>query len=168
MSSGSHSECQNCGASVYREHLDSGIARYEDGKLMCAHCVTEYERTHDGVDDPNDDSLAPIEFDTGDDELTVDMSSTRIHNTAADSLLGAQGVWDDSHFKRPLGPPTEGATRCRVFHSKLSEAALGFMNTTINEWLDQAPSINIKFATSTIGQFEGKQKEPNIILTMFY
>ena len=43
------SKCQECGASIYPEHLDTGIARYEAGKLMCVHCVEEYEAAHDAV-----------------------------------------------------------------------------------------------------------------------
>ncbi len=47
MSDKSMSKCHNCGASVYPEHVDTGIARYEGGKLLCVHCVEEYEATHD-------------------------------------------------------------------------------------------------------------------------
>lgn len=161
-----HSVCSACGAMVYPEHLDSGIARYEGGKLMCPHCVVEYEKSHqDQGDDPD---LAPIAFDSDLSGTKIDLGGTRIQTTAAESLLGYQGAWDDAKWKRQPDPKQLGAIRCRLFHSKLSEAALGFMNNAINEWLDANPQVVVKFATSTIGQFEGKHTEPNIILTLFY
>lgn len=167
MSSDHHSVCSSCGASVYPEHLDAGIARYEGGKLMCPHCVVEYEKTHDG--EAIDDMLAPIAFDDEDMSGTkVDLGASRIQTTAADSLLGHQGAWDDSKWRRKLDPNAAGAIRCRLFHSKLSEAALNFMNNAINEWLDSNPQVTVKFANSTIGQFEGKHTEPNIIITIYY
>jgi hypothetical protein len=159
--------CQGCGASIYRQHIDSGIARYEGGKLLCSHCVIEYEQAHDGE---ADESFAPIEFDGGEEdeeEIKVDLSKSRIHS-ASTATLGRAGGWDDAKFARQLDTRAISATRCRTFHSKLSEAALDFMNNQINEWIDNNPNINIKFATSTIGIFEGKHAEPNLILTLFY
>ncbi len=78
------------------------------------------------------------------------------------------GDWNDARFDRQLDPRTVYSTRCRTFHSKLSEAALEFMNNQINEWIDKHDDLSIKFATSTIGTFEGKHSEPNLILTLFY
>ena len=156
--------CTSCGSSIYRQHLDSGIARYEHGKLMCAHCVAEFEASHAGEKDAE---FEPIELDTGDEELKVDLSQSRIHS-ASSATLGRAGAWDDKKFKRPLDTRAISATRCRTFHAKLSEAALEFMNNQINEWIDSNESINVKFATSTIGTFEGKHAEPNVILTLFY
>ena len=42
------------------------------------------------------------------------------------------------------------------------------MNDQINDWLDGNDKISVKTATSTIGMFEGKHAEPNLILTIFY
>lgn len=159
--------CEQCGASVYKQHLDSGIARYENGKLLCSHCVAEFERAHDtGV---VDEGFEPIEFD--DEERPSDhkeeLSKTRFHTSAA--TLGIAGVWDESKFKRPLLPPSSpGATRCRTFHCKLTEAAVDYMNGQINDWLEHNDGLVIKFASSTIGNFEGKHTEPNLIVTVFY
>ncbi|MBI4719576.1 MAG: hypothetical protein HY763_17410 [Planctomycetes bacterium] len=165
------SKCHKCGASVYRAHLDAGIARYEDGELMCPHCVSEFEKAHDKSGAGGDDSFAPITFDDEDDHPPArpkpDLSSSRIHAASA-ATLGATAVWDENRFHRPLSPAQAGATRCRTFHAKLSAAAIDFMNNQINDWLDNNEKIVIKFATSTIGPFEGKHTEPNIIVTVFY
>ena len=163
------SVCGVCGASVYKEHLDAGIARYEDGKLLCTHCVVEYEQMHDSAGGAVDEELAPITFDSDDDknEPPVDMSESRIQVLTGTTVSGG-GPWDESRFKRRLDPKSGGASRCRMFHSKLSDGAVDFMTNSINEWLDANKDIVIKFATSTIGPFEGKHTEPNLILTLYY
>jgi len=151
---------------VYQQHLDSGIARYADGKLMCKQCLEEYERTHDGAGG-GDLDFAPIALDAPVRERSVRKSESLVHG-ATTATLGTGEAWDDRKFRRPLDPTGTGASRCRTFHSKISEAAIAFMHSQINEWLDENDEITIKFATTTIGQFEGKHVEPNIIITMFY
>jgi len=161
------SSCQKCGASVYKQHLDSGIARYEGGKLMCAHCCSEYERMHDSTGTSVMSDFESIPLDDDDDgRPSVDMSQSRIMTT--EHNLGKASSWDDSTYRRPLVPGSSGATRCRSFHSKLADSALRFLNTQINEWLDADDSIVIKSSSSTIGTFEGKHAEPHLILTVFY
>lgn len=159
------SACEECGASVYKEHIVSGIARHMDGHLLCAHCVKEREGAGG---DQDDDDLAPIEFDDDEDDdgSQVDMTSTRITSLA--DLASQKGKKDDSQYKRALDPNGTGASRCRVFHSRLSQGAIDFVTNQINEWLDEHDDITIKFATTTIGLFEGKHTEPNLITTVFY
>lgn len=163
-------ECEECGATVYSEHLESGIARYEGGRLLCSVCVAEYERAHDTTSDESTDDLAPIEFEDDEtDSLSAsgEMSSTRIHTVSA-ATLGGHGAWDDSKFKRELQPNGVGATRCRTFHCRLSEGAIDFLVTQINEWIDGNDKIAVKFVNSSIGLFEGKHTEQNLIVTLFY
>lgn len=154
--------CKECGATVYREHLDSGIARYEDGKLLCAHCVTELENSRDNNTAP--EAYEPIVFD---DEEPDPMSQSRIHGATSHGMATA-GSWDDTKFRRPLRPDKPGSTRCRVFHCKLSEGALDFMLAQINEWLDGNDQVVVKSMNSSIGPFEGKHTEQHLIITVFY
>jgi len=166
--------CQECGASVYPEHIESGKARYETGKLLCPHCVVDFEKEKKEkkkASFPSDNiDLSPIMFDEPDpedmSESKADLSESRIHGFSADNF-GASG-WDDSKFKRKIEANAVGAVRCRIFHAKLSDGALTFMNNQINEWLDEFPDITIKFASSTIGILEGKHAEPHMMLTLFY
>ena len=158
--------CQKCGASVYKAHLDSGIARYEGGNLLCAHCVSEYERSHDMLTGADSNEFEAISLD---DEFVVeknDMSQSKIMTSV--HTLGLAGGWDDSRYKRALISDQAIATRCRTFHSKMNEASLEFMNNQINEWIDGNEGMSIKFASTTIGPFEGKHTEPNLIVTIFY
>ena len=166
MASDEGSACQECGATVYKQHLDSGIARYEGGRLLCKQCLEAYDRAHDG-DGADEMEFAPIALDTPAHEGAVRKSETLVHAASA-ATLGAGEEWDDATFKRRLDPRNPCATRCRTFHSKISEAAVNFMNSQINEWLDSSEDITIKFATSTIGAFEGKHIEQNLIITVFY
>lgn len=161
--------CEECGSSIYKQHLDTGIARYEGGRLLCAHCVEEFERSHDGAADDADFIPITLEAheDANADASAAGMSSTKIHGMSA-VTLGTGGAWDESKFTRTADPAGRGATRLRLFHCKLSEGAIDFLNNQVNEWIDGNPGISIKFATSTIGPFEGKHTEPNLILTVFY
>lgn len=153
--------CAGCGASVYRQHIDSGIARYKGDDLHCSHCA------QDDVE-KDEDAYEPIELEEDDDEeVKVDMSHSRIHS-AKSATIGLGHSWDDDSFKRPLDSRGIVATRCRTFHCKLSDAAMTFMNDQVNNWLDANEAITVKFATSTIGIVEGKHPEPNLILTVFY
>jgi hypothetical protein len=71
-------------------------------------------------------------------------------------------------WKRKANLTAAGACRVRSFHGKLSDQALGFLDDSINQWLDQHPEIEIKFVTSTIGIFEGKFREPALVLNLWY
>lgn len=173
--SGDTTTCQSCGASVYPEHLDSGIARYEGGKLLCTHCVAEFESEQKAGGAAKVEALEPIVLESDDMSLsdsvgsgTTEMSSSRIHGMSEATLGHHAGADDSSRFQRPLDPKSPFATRCRTFHCKLSDGAIEFLNMQINEWLDREKNIVVKFARSDIGMFEGKHKEPNMILTLFY
>lgn len=184
------STCERCGASIYKQHIDTGIARYEDGKLMCSHCVAEFERKHDSaVGGLHSEDFAPIALDDNEPGGASDSASdsasgsatasaaasaaasasggTRIHGFSTETL-GAHGGWSEHRFKRPVSPTGVGASRCRLFHTKLTEGALDFLTNSINEWLDEHPDITIKNSSSTVGPFEGKHTEPNLIVTVFY
>ncbi len=162
-----HSVCDKCGATVYKEHIDQGIARYADGNLLCPPCLSDFEKEEEAVARSGAGVMAPIEFDDDDDDVQVDMTSSRIQQASA-ATLGMSHGWDDAKFKRPLDTRAIAATRCRSFHSKLTDSALEYMNDQINDWLDNNDAITIKFSNSTIGIFEGKSSEAHMIVTMFY
>ena len=70
-------------------------------------------------------------------------------------------------FKRPVNLDGHGATRCRIWRSKIAEDSLLNMETLINEWLDEN-DIEIKHVNQTIGMMEGKRSEPNLIVIVWY
>ncbi|MCG8407416.1 MAG: hypothetical protein MI923_19630 [Phycisphaerales bacterium] len=100
-----------------------------------------------------------------DDEVTAG-GPTQIRSFSEGSTLA--GVHKEEGYKRPLASHNEPATRVRTFHGKLTEAGLAHMDEQINEWLDSHPDIFIKSSASTVGTFEGKTKEPHLLVTLFY
>lgn len=73
-----------------------------------------------------------------------------------------QGAHESQCSRQPNLTGT-GAIHVRTFHSKLNSDSLAFMDQTINEWLDAHPEYEVKFVTSTIGEFTGKVREPALI-----
>lgn len=151
--------CDSCGATVYHEHLDTGVAGRRGGKLLCRHCLAGFTET--AADDPGvvliDDALKP---------RVVGGPSARIsHNTG----ISAAEIRREMNYQRGLDPATcPTATRCRTFHAKLTDGSLAHLDEMINEWVDAHDDVHIKFATSSIGIIEGKHADPHLILTMFY
>jgi hypothetical protein len=159
--------CQGCGATIYSEHLDTGIAGYHGGKLLCPHCLEEAEAAADPTSSGEVvEDMAAISL--VDEEPTPDRKEgeTQIRSFGSESHVG--GTFDDLGLDRAPNPDVAAATRCRTFHTKLNEGAVAFMNRQVNEWADADPRISIKFATSCIGIFEGKKADPHLILTVFY
>lgn len=69
--------------------------------------------------------------------------------------------------RQPLKTGT-GAIRVKSFHGKYSEQGLEYLDNAINEWLDNNPDIEVKFVTSTVMTFEGKVREPALVLNVWY
>lgn len=115
----------------------------------------------EGEHDVTDEKLELVS-----DEEVVASGSSKIVSFADASSLG--GAHRETGFKRPLSGPDEPATRCRTFHGKLTQAGLAHMDDAINEWLDNHPEVFIKSSIATVGIFEGKTKEPHLLVTVFY
>jgi len=70
-------------------------------------------------------------------------------------------------FRRQLNVTGQGATRCRIFHSRIAVDALEGTEERINDWLD-ADNIEVKHVGHMIGTMEGKTARPNVILIVWY
>ena len=115
-------------------------------------------------DDDEDEPIAmdveePIPMDEGDES---EDGPSRIQAFGTASRTEAK-----QEFTRPLNLTGTGATRCRLFNSKITVAAVDHMISVINEWLD-SEQIEIKYVSQVIGTMEGKKPEPNIIITVWY
>ena len=71
-------------------------------------------------------------------------------------------------YKRPTNLNKSGAVRMRTFHSRLSEQGVEYLDQTINDWLEAHPDIEVKFTSSTVGMWDGKLKEPTLIINVWY
>lgn len=89
-------------------------------------------------------------------------SKSKIHGITSVAPLTQQD------FKRPLHTNNTGANRMRTFHCRLSEQGVEYLDQSINSWLDQHPEVEIKFSSSVVGMWDGKLKEPALIITVWY
>jgi len=89
---------------------------------------------------------------------------SKIHAfSSSTSAAGSSHSW-----KRQPNVTGHGAIRVRTFHGRLSDEGMAFIDDKINEWMDQHPDYEIKFVTTNIGTFEGKIREPALIINVWY
>jgi hypothetical protein len=173
--------CQECGATIYPEHIERHVADQYEGRLLCSHCLQEKRggaATAVAVGDAGAVGTEPAA--SGYDEPIVladeEPAQGEAHPSAEIRAIGggpgglaaAAARQRRVELRRPLLTGVASATRCRSFHCKLTDAALGHVNEQINEWADADEHIEIKFATSCIGVVEGKHNDPHLIVTVFY
>lgn len=109
------------------------------------------------------DANEPISL--GDDEplgLEGGEGSTAVKAFGAQKSAAHTGA-----FSRPLNLTGTGATRCRVFYSKISPPSLEYMENQINQWID-GDKIEVKHIGHLIGGMEGKTVVPNVIVVVWY
>ena len=80
----------------------------------------------------------------------------------------AEGQRKQHNWKRQPATTGTGACRVKSFRGKYSDQGLEHLDDTINEWLDAHPDVEIKFVTSTVDLFEGKVREPALVLNLWY
>jgi hypothetical protein len=71
-------------------------------------------------------------------------------------------------WKRKPHLTGQGACRVKTFHAKYSDQGLEHIDDQINEWLDAHAEVEIKFVTTTVHVFEGKIREPAIVMNLWY
>jgi hypothetical protein len=101
-----------------------------------------------------------------DDPPATDAPKSRIHGIS--SVSGISGHATAHTYKRLTNVNKSGAVRMRTFHCRLSEQGVEYLDQLINDWLEQHPDIEVKFTTSTVGMWDGKLKEPTLILNVWY
>lgn len=150
-------KCQACGASVYPEHIDAGKSGRWAGQLLCPSCYAEKRGQASPAPSPAEpeEPISLVEETGGGASRIQTIGQARIHV-------------ERKQFKRTPAITGKGACRVRTFHSKIQAESIEFMDNAINEWLDDNPDVEVKFATTTIGTMAGKFPEPNIILSIWY
>lgn len=71
-------------------------------------------------------------------------------------------------WKRKPHVTGTGAIRVKSFHAKYSEQGIEHLDDMINEWIDANPDIEVKFVTQTVHVFEGKIREPALVMNVWY
>jgi hypothetical protein len=80
--------------------------------------------------------------------------------------LGA-GVKTEEGWSRAPTVTGAGAVHVKSFHCKLGGDSLEYLDKQINEWLDAHPGYEVKFVSATVGEWQGKLKEPNLIVQVW-
>ena len=63
---------------------------------------------------------------------------------------------------------SDRVTGVKTFFAKLQPGSIRFLDEQINNWLGENPGITIKRTNTVTGEIQGKQTEPNIIVTIWY
>lgn len=156
--------CTGCGASIYQEHIDRGLAGMWAGAMLCPLCLAEKKKTNSPA--PGTGDLAPLSLVEAPD-TTDQAGRSSLHGYSG--VAAAEGAGAEVQpYQRPLNQAGKAATRIRTFHAKLTEGAIRHLDQQVNTWLDGHPDVEIKFANTTVGVWEGKHPEPHLILSVFY
>jgi len=166
--------CEQCGATIYPEHITTGRAMIVNGKLLCPICLGEKKgKTAAGTsaipsaarEKPKPTVVSEEETLSLVDEKDVESAGRKIE------ALGSKEkhkIVDESKLHRELHRTGTGATRVKIFHSKMNDGAVDFMIQMINEWIDANPDVEVKNVQTTVGTWEGKHPEPHLIITLLY
>lgn len=157
--------CAACGATIYPEMIDSGLAERVAGQLLCPHCSSERRRKLEAESRAEDRGLA---FSAADGASAGSTTGGGNGPTADRIQHTSQRANARRNYQRALARGVGHATRCRTFHCKLSDAAFAHLDEQINDWADSNGEVEIKFATSSIGTIEGKHADPHLIVNVFY
>ena len=85
--------------------------------------------------------------------------------------ITAYGVADaakEKGFKRHATVTGSCACHVKSFHGILSDEGMIRLDDKINQWTEDHPEVEIKFATTTIGTWHGKTQEPAMIINVWY
>jgi hypothetical protein len=82
--------------------------------------------------------------------------------------FGPESAHKKHVWKRTPFTTGQGACRVKSFHAKYSDQGIEHIDDQINEWLDDNPGIEVKFVTTTVHVFEGKIREPAIVMNVWY
>jgi len=82
--------------------------------------------------------------------------------------FGVQAAHADRVYKRKPYADGKGACRVRSFHAKYSEQGIEHLDDMINDWLELHPEYEVKFTTTTVHTFEGKIREPALVVNVWF
>jgi hypothetical protein len=111
-------------------------------------------------------NLDPIALEGDDEESPAAAAAPKIKMQVLGMSSGLST--HKTQFKRHTFAGGQGACRVRTFHGRLSDEGMAYMDDKVNEWLDEHPDIEVKFVNTAIGLYDGKIKEPALIMNVWY
>jgi hypothetical protein len=95
-------------------------------------------------------------------EPAADQPASKIRSF--EQKLGAR---HEDQWARSPNVTGTGAIHVKSFHCKLTGDSLGFLDEQVNQWLDEHPQYEVKMVTTSVGEWSGKLKEPNLIVNVW-
>jgi hypothetical protein len=83
------------------------------------------------------------------------------------ALMGNVNTRHTDNWKRKTNLTGTGATHVRSFHCRLAPESLAAMDDQINQWLDAHPDYEVKFVATNVGDWQGKVREPALIVSLW-
>lgn len=108
------------------------------------------------------DELAPLEVDG-----VVDNDSAGAVNASKKIQQFRQRKAHADHWTRTPNATGQGAIHVKTFVTKLRIEAIEYLDTQVNEWLDDHPEYEVKFVSTTIGKLVGKNTEDAIFMNVW-
>ena len=102
------------------------------------------------------------------DEVSPSHATTHAPPTQSKIKFGPDVGHKHHDWKRKPHVTGTGAIRVKSFHAKYSDQGVDHLDDAINEWLDEHPEVEVKFATQTVHVFEGKIREPALVMNVWY
>ena len=106
--------------------------------------------------------LPVIEVEKDDDEDKA--ARARRHRIHA---LGERTRQPEKAWQRQPNVTGQGATHVKTFVAKLRLDAIEHMDQQVNDWLEQHPDYEVKFATAAVGPLVGKLTEEALFLSVW-
>jgi hypothetical protein len=98
----------------------------------------------------------------------IDEAETARDTARRIKTFAPESIRHDHTSKRKPNANGTGASHVRSFHGKYSDQGLEYLDNAINDWLEVHTDVEVKFVTSTVGVFEGKIREPALVLNLWY
>jgi hypothetical protein len=97
-----------------------------------------------------------------------DLVSDTATPSASKIKFGPDVAHKKHEWKRTPAVTGRGACRVKSFHAKYSDQGIEHIDDAINEWLDAHAEVEVKFVTTSVHVFEGKIREPAIVMNVWY
>lgn len=78
------------------------------------------------------------------------------------------GMVAEPEYKRHANLTGACAVHMKTFHGRLSDDGIARLDHKVNEWLEAHPQCEVKFATTNIGLWDGKTKDMEMIINVWY
>ena len=81
--------------------------------------------------------------------------------------IGESEEQDKKRWSREPAATARGACHTKTFVSKLRMDAIELMDEQINQWLENNPTYEVKFMSSSVGDLMGKIREPSLFVSVW-